>query len=129
MLRKRGGALSPVLFLLLFWLWIISGQAAAATNATWSLGGDGVWNNPAYWDIGMVPNGKYNAFIIDGTSTVTSNINVAVENLTLASGNGLIVQDGTSFSISAGQGSSPTTGRSGSPETGLTPGFMSAAPM
>ena len=104
MLRKRGGALSPVLFLLLFWLWIISGQAAAATNATWSLGGDGVWNNPAYWDIGMVPNGKYNAFIIDGTSTVTSNINVAVENLTLASGNGLIVQDGTSFSISGGTG-------------------------
>ncbi len=102
--RKRWGAFSSVLFLLLFWLSVLPGHVAAATNATWSHGGDGVWNNPAYWDILTVPNGGYNVFIVDGTSTVTSNINVTVGNLTLASGNGLIIQDGTSFSISGGTG-------------------------
>jgi len=88
----------------LFGLAVLPSHVAAATNAAWSYGGNGVWNNPAYWDINTVPNGAYNAFIIDGTSTVTSNINVTVENLTLASGNGLILQDGTNFSISGGTG-------------------------
>ncbi|MGH9703548.1 MAG: beta strand repeat-containing protein, partial [Candidatus Acidiferrales bacterium] len=80
-------------------------QAATtcAGTATIWLGGTGNWNNPASWSTGVVPNSTSTNVCIDNgnnlNSVVTLNINASVGNLTVDSGDELIVGDNQSLVV------------------------------
>src|SRR5260370_41875392 len=66
-------------------------------STTWS-DANGSWTVPGNWTSGT-PNSSANACIIDGTSTVTLTGSGSVASLQLAGGNGLVVSDGSSFTV------------------------------
>jgi len=80
--------------------------AAAQLSIVWE-GGTGTWNTPGNWDLGVVPNNgsdTYLVFIDDlGTdSDVTLNISATIDGLTIAAGDVLNTNNGTTLSILAG---------------------------
>ena len=100
-LRRIWGLFIAIVFLLTF-----QGTAIAdPIDATWN-GGTGFWNVAGNWDTTDYPhnNGStYNVFI-DGSKTgtysnVTLNTSVAIENLTIDSGDILNQNNGISFSL------------------------------
>jgi hypothetical protein len=79
--------------------------AEAQTTDTWSLGKSGLWNVATDWSAKVVPNNgtpggaTYNVDIVDGKSTVTLNINAAINDLTMGAGNVLAIPTGQSLTI------------------------------
>ncbi len=72
----------------------------AATNTTWT-GGAGNFSNAAMWTDG-VPNGNFNAFIDGGNpvaSAVTLDINAALNNLTISSGDSLGISNNLGLTV------------------------------
>jgi hypothetical protein len=78
------------------------------TTDTWSLGESGLWSVAGNWSAG-VPGASNNVDITDGTSTVTLNVNASINDLTVGSGNTLVVDDGNTFTIAG-----PTISNKGS---------------
>jgi hypothetical protein len=82
--------------------------SAAVIDATWQLNGNGNWNTPANWDIGVVPNNnatdQYNVRIDNDTPNVTVSLNISptINNLTIDSGDALTANDGRSLTIVGG---------------------------
>src|SRR5580698_4399402 len=93
-LRARTAASASVLALL-----SSLPAAHAQTTDTWSLGSSGLWSVAADWSADVVPNNgvptgaTYNVGITDGTSTVTLDINAAINGLTIGSGNTLAINN------------------------------------
>ena len=72
----------------------------AATNTTWT-GGAGNFSDAAMWSAG-VPNGNFNAFIDGGkpvASAVTLDINAALSNLSISSGDSLNISNSLSLTV------------------------------
>src|ERR1700683_5797201 len=70
----------------------------AQTTDTWSLGSSGLWSVAGNWSAGL-PGTSNNVDIIDGTSTVTLNVNAGINDLTVGSGNTLLADGGTTLTI------------------------------
>jgi len=80
--------------------------AQAQTDAFWigpgGTGGDGNYNVASNWDINQVPNGNFNVFIDDGlvaSSTVTLNINAAINNLNISNTDALRIANTEDFTV------------------------------
>jgi hypothetical protein len=74
----------------------------SGTVSTWS-DGNSNWNNSSNWSPTGVPNSSSRSTCItDGSSTVTLNINATVDNLQLASGNALNVQQSSTLVVAGG---------------------------
>jgi len=74
--------------------------AHGQTTDTWSLGSSGLWNVAGNWSGDVVPNGAFNVDIVDGVSTVTLNISAGIDDLTLAKGNTLSIDDNETLTVS-----------------------------
>jgi hypothetical protein len=79
-------------------------MARAQTIDTWSLGKSGLWSVAGNWSAGVPNNGTpsgatYDVDIIDGTSTVTLNIDAGINDLTVGSGNTLAIGSGGTLTI------------------------------
>ena len=79
--------------------------AQAQTTETWSAGSSGLWNVAGDWSGNVVPNNgtpagaTYNVDILDGVSTVTLNISAGINDLSLAKGNTLDINNGQTLTI------------------------------
>jgi fibronectin-binding autotransporter adhesin len=79
--------------------------AHAQTTDTWSLGASGLWNVAGNWSAGVVPNNgtpsgsTYNVDILDGLSTVSLNISAGINDLSLAKGNTLAIDNGETLTV------------------------------
>jgi len=87
--RAMGGMLAGVLVC----------SSAVAQTATWDDGVDGVWNDLNNWDILMVPNGPGFSAVVDAPANpvpyvVTLDIDVTIDDLTLASADATLDGDG-----------------------------------
>lgn len=65
----------------------------SAATVTW-LGGAGSWNNPALWDIGIVPTASDDVIIPSGTVRVNSGNNAFATHVHIQSGARLIIRNG-----------------------------------
>ncbi|MDA2925287.1 hypothetical protein MYX65_11685, partial [Acidobacteria bacterium AH-259-L09] len=60
-----------------------------AANVSWKAPVSGNWNEPTNWNTGTVPGASDNVFItVDGTYTVTLNVNATVASLTVGASTG-----------------------------------------
>jgi hypothetical protein len=71
---------------------------AWAVDTTWSLNADGNWNTFGNWNNG-IPDSSTNAFINDNSSTVTLDTTGNVLDLTIGSGNTLIIDSGRNLNV------------------------------
>lgn len=76
----------------------------SAPLSTWSFGASSDWDTSTNWSPAGVPNSaSQNVCIVDGTSTVTLDINASVASLQLATGNGLSINTGESLNVNGPQ--------------------------
>ncbi len=77
--------------------------AQAQTTETWSLGASGLWNVAGNWSPNGVPNNgggnTYNVDIVDGSSTVTLNLAATIDDLTMGTGNTLVIPTGQQLTV------------------------------
>lgn len=81
------------------------GTAALAIDTTWTLNGNGNWNVPGNWSNGVPNNNTFNAFIDDGDSSVTVNMNINTTISTLTVGPNDTVSFADTFDLSIAGGS------------------------
>ncbi len=75
----------------------------AQTTETWSVGASGLWNVAGNWSPNGVPNNgggnTYNVDIVDGVSTVTLNLAATINDLTMGTGNTLVIPTGQQLTV------------------------------
>ena len=113
--RQQGFAMTPERLLALYSRTAVSASilallsiapaAHAQTTDTWSSGASGLWNVAGNWSADVVPNNgtptgaTYNVNILDGVSTVTLNISAGINDLSLAKGNTLAMNNGETLTV------------------------------
>gem|GEM_PF-5919863 len=75
-------------------------RLATATDISWVNPAGGNWSNPTNWDAGRVPsNGDKALITIDGTYTVTLDIDATVSGLTVGGANGVQTLSNAAFTL------------------------------
>jgi hypothetical protein len=65
--------------LLFFWL-LIAASSASSQTITWDGSASNLWNNPANWDLNMLPSST-NDIVIPSGSTVNLNVSATVQSI------------------------------------------------
>jgi len=103
-LYNSQGLIAIPLISILLLLFIPGDEAyAAEITATWDAGGDGVnWNDPLNWDINIVPNNDgidFYQVVINSATTVSLNVNVSIDALTVGANDVLVIQNTRTLTI------------------------------